>query len=125
MGIRMRVFLALVTLCVTATRGASAPLADGASSPIGPSEVLDLLEIGAGEQVMEPGTNVAQCWRLKSLVKSNGVRDGFEWALSSLKFFEEADRTGDPLTGTPVSSGFQTLNGPVERNPAQKEGKDE
>jgi len=50
------------------------------------------------------GINTATCWRLRSLVRSNGPRQGFEWAVTKLELYTSSDASGDALTGESVSS---------------------
>jgi len=64
------------------------------------------------------GNDVAKCWRIKSLVRGNGPREGFEWQITSLKFFTSEDGSGTSLTGEAVSSGDQKAE-----DPAGKDGK--
>jgi len=101
--VRASVFLVLVAFLAAETVE-SADLA-AVEAPMADAELL--LQISAGQADATPGLNVAQCWRMKSLIRSNGLRDGFEWAVPSLKFFEEDDCSGTPLGGEAISSGFQ------------------
>jgi hypothetical protein len=57
------------------------------------------------------GTPGADCWRIKSLTRVNGPREGQEWKVTKIKFYESEDGTGDALTGTALSSGDQTTGG--------------
>jgi hypothetical protein len=50
------------------------------------------------------GLNKATCWRLRSLVRSNGPRQGFEWTLNKFELFLSSDASGDPLTGEVITS---------------------
>merc|ERR1711988_260832 len=74
--------------------------------------------IQAGQAKQKPGNDVAKCWRIKSLARGNGPREGFEWQVVSLKFFESDDGSGTPLSGEPVSSGDQK-----KEDAAGKDGK--
>jgi hypothetical protein len=80
------------------------------------SIIADDTQLGSTMMMTEPGLNVAPCWRLKTLVRGNGLRDGFEWAVPSLKFFEEPDCSGAWLNGTALSSGAQKPDGPAGRD---------
>jgi len=53
------------------------------------------------------GNDKAQCWRIKSLARGNGPREGFEWQVTSASFFLSADGSGTALSGTAFSSGDQ------------------
>merc|ERR1711959_762357 len=64
--------------------------------------------MGASELVSPPvepeGLNTASCWRLKSLVRSNGPRQGFEWSVTKLELYTSSDASGDALTGETIVS---------------------
>lgn len=66
----------------------------------------------------EEGNDTAKCWRIKSLVRGNGPREGFEWQVVHAKFFTSEDGSGAPLTGEAVSSGDQAAS-----DAAGKDGK--
>jgi len=72
-----------------------------------PEQIDDRMQEVSLIQAEEAGSNTAQCWRLKSLTRSNGLRDGFEWAVSTLKMYETSDCSGNPLSGEAFSSGAQ------------------
>jgi len=62
-------------------------------------------QIAHQSQDPEPeGLNKAACWRLRSLVRSNGPRQGFEWTLNKFELFTSSDASGDPLTGEVLTS---------------------
>merc|ERR1711865_298728 len=68
----------------------------------------ELLAVSALDHSLEDpepeGTNKATCWRLRSLVRSNGPRQGYEWTLSKFELFASSDASGDPLTGEVMTS---------------------
>jgi len=68
----------------------------------------------------EEGTNVALCWRIKNLARSNGNREGLEWALSSLRFYTQEDCSGAFLNGTAFSSGDAKVSDPAGRDGASQ-----
>ena len=72
--------------------------------------VPDILDLGDVATIRDPGSNVAQCWRLKSLVRSNGLRDGFEWAVPSIMLYEEEDCSGSALNVKKCAPRAETLS---------------
>eukprot|EP00656_Telonema_subtile_P008565 TRINITY_DN13_c0_g1_i2.p1 TRINITY_DN13_c0_g1~~TRINITY_DN13_c0_g1_i2.p1 ORF type:complete len:465 (-),score=158.76 TRINITY_DN13_c0_g1_i2:214-1608(-) len=50
------------------------------------------------------GINTAMCWRVRSLVRSNGPRPGFEWSVSKLELYTSSDGSGEALTGEAYTS---------------------
>jgi len=71
----------------------------------------ELLAVSALDHSLEDpepeGTNKATCWRLRSLVRSNGPRQGYEWTLTKFELFASSDASGDPLTGEVETSSVK------------------
>jgi hypothetical protein len=102
----LKVFL-LASLCVAAV----------ATNTNDQSALVETLADNEAQAPAE-GNDVARCWRIKSLVRGNGPREGFEWQVVAAKFFTSEDGSGTPLTGEAMSSGDQ-----VATDPAGKDGK--
>jgi len=87
-------------------------------------EVPEILPLGSESQILlsdsieapEEGLNVAECWRIKSLYRCNGNREGLEWAISSLQMFTTDDCSGPYLNGTSFSSGDAKASDPAGRD---------
>merc|ERR1712028_4179 len=71
----------------------------------------ELLAVSALDHSLEDpepeGTNKATCWRLRSLVRSNGPRQGYEWTLTKFELVASSDASGDPLTGEVETSSVK------------------
>jgi hypothetical protein len=64
------------------------------------------------------GINTASCWRIKSLVRTNGPRQGFEWAVTKLELYTSSDATGTALAGEAIVSSVNENNEGTEGDKA-------
>eukprot|EP00658_Telonema_sp_P-2_P045868 TRINITY_DN338_c0_g1_i2.p1 TRINITY_DN338_c0_g1~~TRINITY_DN338_c0_g1_i2.p1 ORF type:complete len:457 (-),score=100.95 TRINITY_DN338_c0_g1_i2:311-1681(-) len=97
----------MLSMCMAMPELGPEELGSEEQSLIAISETLNTGSALADEPVEEEGTNVAQCWRLRSLVRANGPRQGFEWSISNLAFFSTSDGSGDALSGDVSASSVK------------------